>query len=83
LKALAASSEGLTNPEVAELLGNNSGWMAIWATRQLLSLGFAKYKTDLFGEPSRYVITDLGKQAAAIISGEAKPKPQAQVTSPA
>jgi len=57
LKAIAESSEGLSNPEVGEVLGNDSGWLAIWAVRQLLSLGFVTYKTDLFGEPSRYVIT--------------------------
>ena len=77
LKAIAGSSEGLSNPEVSEVLGNDSGWLAIWAVRQLLSLGFVTYKTDLFGEPSRYLITDLGKRAAAIISGQPTPKPQA------
>jgi hypothetical protein len=76
LKAIADSSEGVSNPEVGEVLGNDSGWLTIWAVRQLLSLGFVSYKTDLFGEPSRYVITDLGKRAAAIISGQSTAKPQ-------
>ena len=80
LKALATSSEGLSNPEVGELLGNKAGWLEIWAARQLLSLGFARYKTDLFGEASRYVITDLGRWAAALISGESKPMPRASQT---
>ena len=83
LKAIAESSEGLSNPEVSEVLRNDSGWLAIWAVRQLLSLGFVTYKTDLFGEPSRYVITDLGKRAAAIISGQPMPKPEpSQLTLP-
>jgi len=83
LKAIAGSSEGLSNPEVSEVLRNDSGWLAIWAVRQLLSLGFVTYKTDLFGEPSRYVITDLGKRAAAIISGQPMPKPEpSQLTLP-
>src|SRR5713226_1054954 len=82
LKAIADSSEGLSNPEVGEVLGNNSGWLAIWAVRQLQSLGFVSYKTDLFGEPSRYVITDLGRQAAAIISGQPTSKPYASQATP-
>jgi len=83
LKAIAGSSEGLSNPEVGEVLGNDSGWLAIWAVRQLQSLGFVTYKTDLFGEPSRYLITDLGKRAAAIISGQPMSKPEpSQLTLP-
>ncbi len=83
LKATAGNSEGLSNPEVSEVLGNDSGWLAIWTVRQLLSLGFVTYKTDLFGEPSRYVITDLGKRAAAIVSGQPMPKPEpSQLTLP-
>ena len=76
LEAIAKSSEGLSNPEVSEALGNNSGWMIIWSVRQLLALGFIEYKIDLFGEASRYVITELGKQAAAIMSGQ---RPVSQV----
>ncbi len=76
LKAVARSSDGLSNPEVSEVLGNNSGWMIIWSVRQLLALGFIKYKTDLFGEPSRYIITDIGKRAVVIISGQQTPKPE-------
>ena len=76
LEAIAKRSDGLSNPEVSETLGNNSGWMIIWSIRQLLALGFIKYEVDLFGEASRYVITELGKQAAAIMSGQ-RPVPQA------
>jgi len=70
LAAMTKSKDGLSNPEVSEVLGNNSMWTIIWSIRQLLALGFIEYKTDLFGEASRYVITELGKQATAIISGQ-------------
>jgi len=75
LKAIASSSSGLSNPEVGEALGSNSAWEAIWPVRQLLALGFITYKVDFFGEPSKYVISELGKQVLATISGQQALRP--------
>lgn len=68
LKAIAKSKDGMSNPEVDETLGNNSDWMTLWTVRQLLALGFVDYKVDLFGEPSRYIVTELGKSVLDIMT---------------
>ena len=70
----------MSNPEVDEALGNNSDWVTIWTVRQLLALGFIDYKVDLFGGPSRYFVTELGKQALIKMSGQPPPAAQLQKT---
>ncbi len=75
LKAVAKSKDGMSNPEVDEALGTNSDWVTIWMVRQLLALGFIDYKVDLFGEPSKYLITELGKQALVRLLGQPQPQP--------
>ena len=69
LKAIAKSKDGLSNPEVDEAIGNNSDWATIWTVRQLLALGFIDYKIDLFGGPSKYFISELGKRSFIKMSG--------------
>ncbi|MDA4128487.1 MAG: hypothetical protein OK422_03365 [Thaumarchaeota archaeon] len=71
LKAISASKEGLSNAELDEVLGDNSEWLTLWVVRQLQALGFIDYKVDLFGGPSRYIITDLGKKVSAQITPQA------------
>jgi hypothetical protein len=61
LVLLAKSKDGLSNSEINNMINNNSQWRTIWDLRQLLSLGFVAYKIDLFGDPGRYQITELGK----------------------
>ncbi len=73
LKAVAKSKDGMSNPEVDEALGTNSDWVTIWTVRQLLALGFIDYKVDFFGEPSKYFITELGKQALVRVFGQPSP----------
>ncbi len=74
LKAVAKGKDGMSNPEVDEALGNNSDWVTIWTVRQLLALGFIDYKVDLFGEPSKYLITELGNLALLRVFGQPQPK---------
>ena len=76
LQGIVKSKEGMSNPELDELLADNSNWMTLWVVRQLLSLGFIEYRVDLFGGPARYVATDLGRSALSAITGQ--PLPQAQ-----
>jgi hypothetical protein len=76
LKAVAKNKDGMSNPEVDEALGTNSDWVTIWTLRQLLALGFVDYRTDLFGEASKYFITELGKQVLGKISGQPPLQPQ-------
>ena len=57
LSAIAKSKDGLSNPELDEVVADNSEWMTLWLVRQLTSLGFIQYKVDLFGEPARYQAT--------------------------
>ena len=68
LQAITKSKEGLSNPELDEVIADNSEWMTLWVVRQLTSLGFIEYKVDLFGEPARYQATELGRSAMTAIS---------------
>lgn len=70
LKAVAKNKDGMSNPEVDEALGTNSDWVTIWTVRQLLALSFIDYRTDWFGGPSKYFITEVGKQVLGKISGQ-------------
>ncbi len=80
LQGIAKSAEGLSNPEIDELLADNSEWITLWTVRQLLALGFVEYKVDFFGGPAKYVATELGKNALAMITGQPAPvKPPAPV----
>jgi hypothetical protein len=70
LQGIARSKNGMTNSEIDELLGDNSEWITLWAVRQLTALGFIEYNVDLFGGPAKYMITDLGRNSLATISGQ-------------
>ena len=82
LQGITKSKDGLSNPEIDELLADNSNWLTIWSVRQLLALGFIEYKVDLFGGPASYMITELGKSCLAIITGQAAQKVPNVVQSP-
>jgi hypothetical protein len=69
LKAVQ-SKEGLSNAQIDDLIGDNSEWLTVWVVRQLMSAGFVQYRTDLFGGPGIYLITDLGRQAVQWLSGQ-------------
>jgi hypothetical protein len=77
LKAIAKSKEGLSNAELDDIMNDNSNWMTLWTIRQLTALGFIDFKVDFFGNPAKYVLTDLGRGAYQKISGESvvAPKP--------
>jgi hypothetical protein len=70
LQAIAKSKDGLSNSELDDVLADNSEWMTIWPVRQLMALGFIVYHVDYFGGPARYTVTDLGKSALTVISGQ-------------
>jgi hypothetical protein len=76
-------TEGLSNAELDDLTSNNSGWMTISVMRELLSLGLVEYQVDLFGNPGRYALTDLGRNVMQKITGQAASvKQSAQVAQP-
>ncbi len=78
MSALSKSKEGLSNAELDDLIADNSNWMTLWVTRELTSLGFIEFKVDLFGEPARYRLTELGRIAFSTVTGQpAQPKPPA------
>jgi len=78
MAAIAKSKEGLSNAELDDITGDNSGWMTLWVVRQLTALGFIEFKVDLFGEPARYRLTELGQSALSTLTGKPiQPKPVA------
>jgi hypothetical protein len=60
LTALSKNKDGLSNAQIDIAMNNFSQWNTLWALRQLLALGFIEYKIELFGNSSRYVLTELG-----------------------
>jgi hypothetical protein len=70
LTSLTNSKEGLSNSELDDLTADNSNWMTLWTVRQLTSLGFIEYRVDFFGGPARYQLTDLGRNALGMITGQ-------------
>jgi len=77
LAAMAKSTEGMSNAEVAEIFSDGSEWPTLWVVRQLTSLGFIEFKVDLFGNPARYQITEQGRAALSTITGQPVTKPPA------
>ncbi|MBI3840371.1 MAG: hypothetical protein HY297_00185 [Thaumarchaeota archaeon] len=70
MTALAKSKDGLSNSEVDDVIADNSEWMTLWVVRQLTSLGFVEFKVDLFGEPAKYQLTELGRNTLSRITGQ-------------
>jgi len=80
--AIARSKEGMSNSELDQALADNSNWMTLWLTRQLLALGFIEYTVDFFGGPGKYALTERGKNVMATLAGQpSQPKPPAPSTS--
>jgi hypothetical protein len=79
LTALAKSKGSLSNTELDDIISDNSEWMTLWVIRQLTALGFIELKVDFFGEPAKYQLTVLGRQAFSMITGQPLQKPPAPV----
>lgn len=79
MTSLVKNNEGLSNSELDDAIADNSNWMTLWTVRQLTSLGFVEYKVDFFGGPARYQLTELGRNALGMITGQpVQQKPPAQ-----
>ena len=70
LAGLAKSKDGMSNSELDDMLADNSNWMTLWVVRQLTSLGFVEYNVDLFGEPAKYRLSELGRSAFSYVTGQ-------------
>jgi hypothetical protein len=78
LSAIAKSKDGLSNAQIDLAVRNNSQWNTRWPVSELLGLRFIEYKVDLFGDPGKYTITELGKNVLQRASSQLQPKPAAQ-----
>jgi hypothetical protein len=84
MQAIAKSKDGLSNAQLDDTLSDYSNWQTRWVVSQLISLGFADYNVDFFGEPGRYVLTELGANALSAITGKPIQKqPPAHASPPA
>jgi predicted transcriptional regulator len=61
LLALGKNPEGLSNAQVDKSSSNNSQWRTISHLKELTGLGFIEYRIQFFGDPGKYVLTELGK----------------------
>jgi len=82
LTAIAKSKEGLSNAELSEAINETSEWTTLWVVRQLTSLGFLDFRVDFFGNPARYQMTEAGRLALAVITGQPLPKPLVPTSTP-
>jgi hypothetical protein len=80
MAALMKSKEGMSNSELAEGVEGGVEWPTLWVVRQLTSLGFIEFKVDFFGNPATYRLTEPGRLALSMITGQ--PLPKAPVPSP-
>ncbi len=83
MQAIAKSKDGLSNAQIDDALSEFSNWGTRWIVDQLIALGFIDYKVDFFGGPGRYVLTDLGRNALAAITGKpVQPQPVSSTPPP-
>ncbi len=82
MQAIAKSKDGLSNAQIDDALSEYSHWQTRWVVDQLISLGFADYKVDLFGGPGKYVLTELGKNALSVITGKPVQAPPPSAPNP-
>jgi len=81
LAALSKDKGGLSNAQLDLLLDNNSQWNSLWTMRQLLALGFAEYRVNVFGDSGRYLMTELGQKVLDRMTGKPQqPSPPAAQT---
>jgi hypothetical protein len=83
MTAFAKSKDGLSNAELDDAINDNSEWMTLWVIRQLTALGFIEFKIDFFGDPAKYRLTELGRVALSMITGQPLQKPPAPTRAPA
>jgi hypothetical protein len=72
--ALGKSKEGMSDAEIDDAINDSSEWTTIWVIRQLTSLGFVEFKVDFFGNPARYLLTELGRTALVAMTGQPLPQ---------
>ena len=75
LAAIGKSKEGMSDAELEDAINDTSEWTTLWIIRQFTSLGFIEFKVDFFGNPARYQLTEAGRSALAMITGQPPPKP--------
>ena len=73
--AIGKSKEGMSNAEIDDAINNSSEWTTLWIIRQLTSLGFIDFKVDFFGNPARYQLTDAGRVALSMATGQPPQRP--------
>jgi len=67
LLILAKKPEGLSNAQLDKLLANNSQWRTLLHMKELMALGFIGYHVQIFGDPGKYQLTELGKAVVSKI----------------
>jgi hypothetical protein len=83
MTAIGKSKEGMSNAEVDDTLNGSSEWTTLWVIRQLTSLGFIEFKVDFFGNPARYQLTEAGRTALSVLTGQPPHQKPPTPTSPA
>jgi hypothetical protein len=66
---LSKSPDGLSNAQLDRLLANNSQWRTLTHMNELIALGFVQYNVQFFGDPGKYILTELGKTIASRTKG--------------
>ena len=67
----------MSNAELDDAINSSSEWTTLWVVRQLTALGFIDFKVDLFGNPAKYRLTEIGRTALSTITGQPAQRPTA------
>jgi len=70
MRILEKSRDGLSNAEIDALLDNNSQWAAALYLKQLSAALLIVYRTQFFGEPGKYILTESGRALLRRVSGD-------------
>ena len=74
MAVISKSKEGMSNAELDDAINDSSEWTTLWVIRQLTALNFIDFRVDLFGNPARYQMSELGRAALSMITGQPLPQ---------
>ena len=83
MAAISKSKEGMSNAELDEAINDRSEWTTLRVIRQLTALNLIDFGVDLFGNPARYQMSELGRAALSMLTGQPLPQKPPMSATPA
>ena len=83
MAVISKSKEGVSNTELDDAINDSSEWTTLWVIRQLTALNFIDFRVNLFGNPARHRMSELGRAALSMITGRPLSQKPPTSTTPA